>query len=47
MPHKKIGPDSPTYRDAEWPGAWMHFAPEDCAKIARSSSSMPAHLRPG
>jgi len=47
MAHRKVGPDVPEVRDGFAPEAVVPFSPEECAKIARSTSSMPAHLRPG
>jgi hypothetical protein len=46
MPHRKVGPHVPEVRDGFAPEAVVPFSPEECAKIARSTSSMPALRRP-
>jgi hypothetical protein len=47
MPHRKVGPDQPEVRDGFVGENVFPFSPEECAKVARSTSSMPAHRRPG
>jgi hypothetical protein len=47
MPHRKVGPDAPEVRDGNEPEAVLPFSAEECAKIARSTPSIPAHRRPG
>jgi hypothetical protein len=47
MPHNDPGPKQPEVRDGFAPEPVVPFSPEEFAKIARSTSSMPAHRRPG